>query len=54
MSRPKKNTLVSGNLGDKKNLLGGRKFIFFNRFSGDTFFSSLVSFAFLILVFFVC
>ena len=53
-------------LGQKKLLLspkmrkilihpGGRKFIFFNQFSGDIIFSSLVSFAFLILVFFfVC
>ena len=30
----KKNTLVSGNAGDEKNLHpGGRKFIFFNQFN---------------------
>ena len=48
----KNNTLVSGNAGDKKNLHpGGHKFGFLSRFSGDIIFSSLVYFAFLILVF---
>ena len=42
-----KNTLVSGNAGDQKNLHpGGHNFFFFNRFSGHILFSSLVSFAF--------
>ena len=50
----KNNTLVSGNAGDKKNLPpGGHKFGFLSRFSRDIIFSSLVYFAFLILVFFV-
>ena len=51
-----KKTLVSGNVGDVKNLPpGGRKFIFFNRFSGDVLFSSLVSFVFFYYCFFfVC
>ena len=46
--RKTKNTLVSGNAGDQKNLHpGGHKFFFFfNRFSGHILFSSLVSFAF--------
>ena len=49
-----KNILVSTIAGDEKNLhLGSRKFIFYNRFSGDIIFSSLVSFAFFILVFVV-
>ena len=41
---------------DEKNLHpGGRKFFFFNRFSGEIFFSSLVSFDFFcILFFFFC
>ena len=51
-------TLVSGNAGDEKNLHpGGRRFIFFNRFSGDILFSSLVSLFSFILVFlclFIC
>ena len=48
----KNNTLVSGNAGDKKNLHpGGHKFGFLSRFSRDIIFSSLVYFAFLILVF---
>ena len=49
-------TLVPGNVGDDKNLHPGvRKLFFFYPFSGDILFSSLVSFAFLILVFlFVC
>ena len=48
----KNKTLVSGNAGDKKNLHpGGHKFGFLSRFSGDIIFSSLVYFAFLILVF---
>ena len=43
----KENTLVSGNVGDVKNLHpSGHKFIFLNRFSGDILFSFLVSFAF--------
>ena len=48
--KKKKNTLVSGNLHPD-----GRKFIFFNQFSGDYFFSSLVPFAlfFFILAFFL-
>ena len=51
--KKKKITHVSGH---EKNLHpGGHKLIFFNQFSGDIFLSSLVSFAFLILVFFfVC
>ena len=53
--RPKKITLVSGNADDKKNLHpGGRKFIFFNRFSGDLLFTSLFSFSFFDSCFFVC
>ena len=52
--KTKKITVVSENVCDKKNIhLGGRKFIFLNRFSGGVPFSSLVSFAFLILVFFL-
>ena len=48
-----KKTLVSGNVGDVKNLPpGGRKFIIFNRFSGDVLFSSLVSFVFFYYCFF--
>ena len=55
---PQKN-LVSGNAGYKDNLyVGYGKFIFFNQFSGDIFFSSLVSFVFfvflLLLLFFAC
>ena len=51
--RPKKKALVSGNAGDEKNLHPGvRRFIFFNRFSGDILFSSLVSLFSFILVFF--
>ena len=50
-AEPKK--IVSGNAGDEKNLHpGGRKFIFFNWFSGDTVFSFLVSFAFYVFLFF--
>ena len=50
---------VSGNAVYKKNLHpGGRKFNFFNQFSGDILFSSLVSFAFFVFlfcfVFFAC
>ena len=46
--KKKKNTLVSGNAGDEKNLHpGNRKFIFLNWFSGDILFSFLVPFAFL-------
>ena len=50
---------VSGNAVDKKDLHpGGRKFNFFNQFSGDILFSSLVSFAFFVFlfcfVFFAC
>ena len=54
--RPKKieKALVSGNAGDVKNLPpGGRKFIFFYRFSGDILFSSLVSFVFFYYCFFL-
>ena len=40
--RPNKKTLASGNADHGKNLHpGGRKLIFFNRFSGDVLFSSL-------------
>ena len=53
-NKAKKNTLVSGNAGDEKNLHpGGRNVFFFNRCSGDILFSSLVSFAFLFFVFFL-
>ena len=46
---------VSRNASDEKNLhRGGRKFIYFNRFSGDIFFSSIVPFAFLYSYFFAC
>ena len=49
-----KNTLVSGHESDEKNLpLSGSKLIFFNRFSGDILFSSLVSFIFLYSYFFL-
>ena len=49
----KKKTLVSGNAGEEKHFRPGRrKFIYFHRFSEGILFSSLVSFAFLILVFF--
>ena len=45
--KKKKETLVSGNAGDEKNLHpSGRKFISFNQFSRNSLFSSLVSFAF--------
>ena len=50
-------SLVSGNAGDKKNLhSSGRNFFFFffNRFSEDILFSSLVSFAFFDSCFFCC
>ena len=51
--KKKKKILVSGNAGDEKNLhAGGRKFIFFNRFSGNILFSSLLSFAFNVFLFF--
>ena len=47
MKNKAKNTLVSGNAGDEKNLhLRGQKKYFFNRFSGDVTFSSLICFAF--------
>ena len=50
---PKKSTLFSGNAGEEKNLhLGSRKFIFHNRFSWDILFSSLISFAFFVFLFF--
>ena len=45
--KKKKICLVSGNAGDEKNFHpGGRKFLFFGRFSGDILFSFLGSFAF--------
>ena len=51
--KEKKKILVSGNAGDEKNLPPGvRKFIFFNRFSGNILFSSLLSFAFFFALFF--
>ena len=51
--KPKKSTLFSGNAGEEKNLHpGSRKFIFRNRFSWDILFSSLVSFAFFVFLFF--
>ena len=47
----KKNILFPGNAGDKKIIqTGGRKFIFFNRFSWDIFFS----FAFFVFLLFFC
>ena len=48
-------SLVSGNAGDKKNLhASGRNFFFFfDRFSRDILFSSLVSFVFFDSCFFV-
>ena len=53
--KKKKNTLVSGNAGDEKNLHpGDRKFIFLNWFSGDILCSFLVPFAFLGSCFFCC
>ena len=49
----KTKTLVFGNAGDEKNLHpGGRKFVFFNQFSGDILFPSLVSFAFFVFLYF--
>ena len=42
-----KKPLVSGNVGEKKNLLpSDRKFVFFNGFSGDILFSLIVSLSF--------
>ena len=41
----KKNTLVSGNAGDEKNLHPDGCKLFFDQFSLDILFSSLVSFA---------
>ena len=39
-----KKPLVSGNVGEKRNLHSGdRKFVFFNGFSGDILFSLIVS-----------
>ena len=52
--RPKKNILVSGNAGDKKNLHPGGRNFFLTRFSGYIIFSSLVSFAFFVFLFFCC
>ena len=52
-------TLVSGNGGDEKHLPnphpppGRQQIYFFNRFSGDILFCSLVYFAFLIFLFFL-
>ena len=52
-NKAKRDTIVSGNAGDEKNLpLGGHRFIFFNRFSGDVLFSSLVLVLFLYSCFF--
>ena len=52
---PKEIALVSGNVGGKKNLdLCSHRFIVFNHIPRDIIFSSVVSFAFLVLVFFVC
>ena len=48
---PKKNTLVSGNAGDEKNLHPDQIY-FFSQFSGDILFSSLVSFTFFVFCFF--
>ena len=48
--RPKKETLVSGNAGDEKNLHGS-KFIFLINFPGIF---SLVSFAFFVFLFLFC
>ena len=49
--RPKKKT-HDRHAGDEKNLhSGGRKFIFFHRFSRDILFSVFVSFAFFIVIF---
>ena len=49
-------SLVSGNAGDKKNLhASGRNFFFFfDRFSRDILFSSLVSFVFFLFLFVCC
>ena len=49
-------SLVSGNAGDKKNLhsSGRNFFFFFDRFSRDILFSSLVSFAFFDSCFLLC
>ena len=44
--KKKKNTLVSGNAGDEKNLQPGGCDIVFNRFSGGNIFFSLLSFDF--------
>ena len=53
--KAKKNTLASRNSGDEKNLHpGGCKFIVSNQFSGDILYSSLVSFALFVFLFFVC
>ena len=41
----KKNTLVSGNASDEKNLHPDGRKLFFDQFSLDILFSSLVSFA---------
>ena len=47
----KKNTLVSGNADDEKNLHPDQIY-FFSQFSGDILFSSLVSFTFFVFCFF--
>ena len=47
----KKNTLVSGNAGDEKNLQPDQIY-FFSQFSGDILFSSLVSFTIFVFFFF--
>ena len=53
--KAKKNTPASRNPGDEKNLHpGGCKFIVSNQFSGDILYSSLVSFALFVFLFFVC
>ena len=53
-TRAKKENYSSGSAGDEKSLhLGAQKLIFFNRFSRDIHFSSLVSFAFFGFLFFL-
>ena len=49
-------SLVAGNAGDKKNLhsSGRNFFFFFDRFSRDILFSSLVSFVFFLFLFVCC
>ena len=48
-------SFLSGNAGDEKNLrTGGRKFIFFNRFSGDILFSFFIFICFFLSLFSFC